>query len=1311
MAKFNIVCANVMGLGIHSRSKNKMKGVPTKIRELVSSAKYIPSLYICLETKLDADHKQLKLPPNMDYVGETCSPKPKAGIFMFCDKSISFDKTNIQVISSAHAMYAKVISKGSEFEIITVYLPCDTESTIQILRKIDNFLLKRNITNFTLIGDMNISFSRPEHRTKARALLNFVDKYNLFDVAKKLNMQTDCTWRGRGERSTSMSVIDYCFSNNTNLNHLSFKYNSFSDHKTLTVGVQKKYVYNPPSWQKHLFKIPDFIELMKKETATFLFDNADESTRKEFEFYSENKENVDIDFSFNKPEYKDLSVLFALLKHLKIHHDKFFSKLKFNSFNKTQDFDKEISKLYADLDKYKNLKKIDEIKILISQQQEFFRNLSFIRAETAFLRGLILDGNNNSYTFSHCRRKTKNEHNLIIDNVLTNDPLTIVKHLSKMHADIVAPSNVPISSLDTLLTEFDISLDEMYPKITTLSSPLCTTKEYRDVIKSMSNNSCPGISTEPKILYEFLFNFVPNFSTRAFNHIHCIDIDKSPFSSIKDRNIVFINKKGSDPKLAKNLRGICMMETMYKISSKSLNCKVKPYLDQIVHPDQHGFIPGRHMHTASVSMTATMNYIKKHEINAQLVSFDIQRAFDRVLPEVLHRILKHIFPSGNFADSWINLISKGRFRAIANNCVSEFIDIILGTPQGGPSAATLYDIVHHIFLSCLDSKLFKAISLHVNSKIIPAAAFADDSWKFYCFKNNTDVEKVFTLLSKLEETTGLKVNFTKTKILTNGIEPANLDIIGKVQPYFKHLGIIISFDMAQGAKLTYDELIQKLDRKAKQYPLFSNYSIIKRRNLCMSLLNSMCFHIFRVYSPNSTQTKKLWKVMSKFLWSSKSNEGISYRYKVASKQIELNLWQGGLKILKPESQSISIFMPSLLHLLNHARLYPSSSLGILLKFYKVDINFLLNNFGVKSLQKNRKFLKLLYPGSTKIYFDKTVQFLKNLELNKNTMLKTLIASSFWAKRFTKNQIQILADNSLVTLFDLLEHRIIGDRIMLLPTIRSDIHTLIQDSRLVKKLQSYVEVISSKQNILCLDTIDQKKLSKIRLPLINVNDFKPSILSLHFKWLQREKYDQHAPSIKTRKRDGLYFPDIESFENSFKKVMSLPLILHYKSFLVEQLNRTLVSRKKLMHFGLLDNAICPKCNAESTTEHGIFYCYFAKYFIHALALFLDQKYNDGNPEFIFLKENFFLFNIIYPQFNDKDFLQISTIILVAKDRALKSSKDEAIKKWTVNNCYSQTLFVAQFAIKILEKTSSYINIASEFLNFLLQYKDNITYFQT
>ena len=56
------------------------------------------------------------------------------------------------------------------------------------------------------------------------------------------------------------------------------------------------------------------------------------------------------------------------------------------------------------------------------------------------------------------------------------------------------------------------------------------------------------------------------------------------------------------------------------------------------------------------------------------------------------------------------------------------------------------------------------------------------------------------------------------------------------------------------------------------------------------------------------------------------------------------------------------------------------------------------------------------------------------------------------------------------------------------------------------------------------SIERNKLGEIRLPLIHVDDFKPSILSLHFKRFQREKYEQHAPSIKTRKRVGLYFPD-------------------------------------------------------------------------------------------------------------------------------------------------------------------------------------------
>ena len=123
----------------------------------------------------------------------------------------------------------------------------------------------------------------------------------------------------------------------------------------------------------------------------------------------------------------------------------------------------------------------------------------------------------------------------------------------------------------------------------------------------------------------------------------------------------------------------------------------------------------------------------------------------------------------------------------------------------------------------------------------------------------------------------------------------------------------------------------------------------------------------------------------------------------------------------------------------------------------------------------------------------------------------------------------------------------------------------------------------------------------------------------------------------------------------------------------------------------------------------FWLFFPRYFIQALALFLDIHYGKGIPEFIFFKENFFLFNIFFEQFNDDEFLQISTLILVAKDRALKISKDECLERWTLHNCFSQTLSIAQFSIKLLDNIAMNNKIVAKFLDFVLQYKNNVKHF--
>ena len=73
-----------------------------------------------------------------------------------------------------------------------------------------------------------------------------------------------------------------------------------------------------------------------------------------------------------------------------------------------------------------------------------------------------------------------------------------------------------------------------------------------------------------------------------------------------------------------------------------------------------------------------------------------------------------------------------------------------------------------------------------------------------------------------------------------------------------------------------------------------------------------------------------------------------------------------------------------------------------------------------------------------------------------------------------------------------------------------------------------------------------------------------------------------------------FIDQETFNMSFNKILSLPIVLYYKAFFFEQFIRTLPSKNKLFKYGFAETNLCLKCNVLSSTEHNIFYCKFPTY---------------------------------------------------------------------------------------------------------------------
>ena len=50
-----------------------------------------------------------------------------------------------------------------------------------------------------------------------------------------------------------------------------------------------------------------------------------------------------------------------------------------------------------------------------------------------------------------------------------------------------------------------------------------------------------------------------------------------------------------------------------------------------------------------------------------------------------------------------------------------------------------------------------------------------------------------------------------------------------------------------------------------------------------------------------------------------------------------------------------------------------------------------------------------------------------------------------------------------------------------------------------------------------------------------------LFSFHYKRIYKSKINIELPSIMTRKRDKLFFPDTEIFEMSIQKMFKLPII--------------------------------------------------------------------------------------------------------------------------------------------------------------------------
>ena len=286
---------------------------------------------------------------------------------------------------------------------------------------------------------------------------------------------------------------------------------------------------------------------------------------------------------------------------------------------------------------------------------------------------------------------------------------------------------------------------------------LITYEEAAKALKSMKNDKSPGTDGMTVNFFKFFWKDLGEFIIKSLNE----GFEKGKMSITQREGIITCIPKGDKPReFLKNWRPISLLNVVYKIGSACIANRIKKVLPELIHDDQTGFVPGRYIGDNLRLLYDIIDYLQKENLPGLLVSIDFEKAFDSVDWTFMEKVLKH-FGFGKDIIRWVTAFYNDiRSSIIVNGQASSSFIIERGCRQGDPISPYLFILCAEILAGQIrEEKNIKAIKIDDTEYKI--SQFADDT-TFLLEGDRNSFEKLFDILNKFGEVSGLKLNAEKT---------------------------------------------------------------------------------------------------------------------------------------------------------------------------------------------------------------------------------------------------------------------------------------------------------------------------------------------------------------------------------------------------------------------------------------------------------------------------------------------------------------------------------------------------------------------
>ena len=269
----------------------------------------------------------------------------------------------------------------------------------------------------------------------------------------------------------------------------------------------------------------------------------------------------------------------------------------------------------------------------------------------------------------------------------TENPKEILEEEKSFYKKLYTFKNI-----DPENSEFDIFFNNnLLTPLTEELSKKCegmlSEKECHLALNDKENGKSPGSDGLSSEFYKVFWDDINLDVVASLNY----SFEKRQMSICQKRGIItLVPKKDKPTNLLGNLRPISLLNTDYKIATKTIAKRLEAVLPNVINANQTGYIKGRFIGENVRLISDIMNYTATKNLSGLAAFLDFEKAFDSIEWNFLFKVL-NLFNFGPDFKNWVQTFYCNIISCVTNNgFASDFFNLERGVRQGCPLSGMLF---------------------------------------------------------------------------------------------------------------------------------------------------------------------------------------------------------------------------------------------------------------------------------------------------------------------------------------------------------------------------------------------------------------------------------------------------------------------------------------------------------------------------------------------------------------------------------------------------------------------------------------------